>query len=896
MRVLLLLLGLVRNSNGNGGSSRARAAPTPTILYVDATNGNDNNTGTDAGAPLLTCMGALKRVAGLSTVVAATRANNEGEPTATANAERRLQLPPGGVEVRISAGTYRYTAASACCMATSCGGTPIAGTEQSPLVIRGMPGPGGHSAGAGVVFDGGLKLNASLLRPVTNATVRAILNPAARDKVLAMPLALPPHVHPSIFQWNGIPTMPSRWPNTGLGYVSKVWDEGAVYATGRTKGPPPHYSREDPIGGNFTLATMPTGDWAGELATFGFGTPIFSGYFANDWYAESHAVVRVGVGMGTGTSPATANASMSVKFEEWSRYGICMAIEGGCQGAPGRFTVSGLLSEVDVPGEWWYSSAQQMLYIYPPPASHATHDAAVGDGAAVPLPTLSTPHAGTLVTLGGSSYVTVRDITMTGSTETLATITGGDHNTVGGCTLKNSAGGASISGGEYNTIIGNDIYDVGGHLSSKGDPASNTFQNLKATNNLIANNHITNVYYRGAWGVRVDGQGDRFTHNLVHDAPGQVILPGGPLTMFDNNEVFNTGFVEGDGGVMYLGASLTNGWGMSFRENFVHHSLEVPGLHGRGGIYFDDHQAGISNTSGNVMYKAAGRAFLVNGGAANNITSNLIVNGGEGIYNTNAMATSAVNDLPLYDNGTLKRGDSGDYIWKVEQSLGVPNYKSAFSTPLAERFPTFAKILAVNSTSAGWASPSLSNFRDNIFLNNSGGNICLLTGYHTPAVCDEQLASNKTLSKFVDLRGSHEGSWSSFPGANRLEFVNLTLGFDTGKMGLVCDGWRKAMPPKGGYRPWVKDAFDGIPSAAAGSYTPAAAAARAALRSGQHLILKLNTPCPPVTKTDCSGYWLSWGECEGDGQKVERFTVDQWPLAGGAPCAADDGDVRKAPC
>lgn len=41
----------------------------------------------------------------------------------------------------------------------------------------------------------------------------------------------------------------------------------------------------------------------------------------------------------------------------------------------------------------------------------------------------------------------------------------------------------------------------------------------------------------------------------------------------------------GDGGVIYSGASLTNGYGMQYRENFVHHSLEVPGLHGRGGIY-----------------------------------------------------------------------------------------------------------------------------------------------------------------------------------------------------------------------------------------------------------------------------------------------------------------------
>ena len=34
---------------------------------------------------------------------------------------------------------------------------------------------------------------------------------------------------------------------------------------------------------------------------------------------------------------------------------------------------------------------------------------------------------------------------------------------------------------------------------------------------------------------------------------------------------------------MYSGASLTQGYGMQYRENFVHHSLEVPGLHGRGG-------------------------------------------------------------------------------------------------------------------------------------------------------------------------------------------------------------------------------------------------------------------------------------------------------------------------
>lgn len=163
------------------------------------------------------------------------------------------------------------------------------------------------------------------------------------------------------------------------------------------------------------------------------------------------------------------------------------------------------------------------------------------------------------------------------------------------------------------------------------------------------------MYLRGAWALRIGGMGTRFSHNLAHDSSSQLMLPGGPLIMVDHNEIFNTGYVEGDGGVIYSGASLTNGYGMQYRENFVHHSLEVPGLHGRGGIYFDDHEGSVSNCSGNVLYKAAGRAFLVNGGAANNITHNLVVNSGEAIYNQHA--DDMTRALPLYDNGTLKRGD-----------------------------------------------------------------------------------------------------------------------------------------------------------------------------------------------------------------------------------------------
>ena len=66
----------------------------------------------------------------------------------------------------------------------------------------------------------------------------------------------------------------------------------------------------------------------------------------------------------------------------------------------------------------------------------------------------------------------------------------------------------------------------------------------------------------------------------------------------------------------------------------------------------------VTNCTGNVMFKAAGRSFLINGGAANNVTRNLCVEGGQCVYNQHA--DDMTRDLPLYDNGTLKRGDKGD--------------------------------------------------------------------------------------------------------------------------------------------------------------------------------------------------------------------------------------------
>ena len=236
-------------------------------------------------------------------------------------------------------------------------------------------------------------------------------------------------------------------------------------------------------------------------------------------------------------------------------------------------------------------------------------------------------------------------------------------------------------------------------------------------------------------------------------------------------------------------------------------------------------------------------------------------------------------------------------------ALGVKDFKSIFDTPFAKRFPTFAKLLAVNSTVVGWASAAGSNFRENVFLNNSA-NICLLTGYHsTPsnpeAFCDAELALRQhtgKLPKLIDQTGSKEATWADFPGAQQLEFVNQRLGFDTGNIGLRCNEWRRTMPSPALYRPWVRQRFEGVPSAAGGSYTPAAAAVRSSMASGRTLVLNFTQPCPALVKQDCQAIWVAWGECEAGGTQVMRYTVEQDAVLGGVECAHGDGFEQARAC
>ena len=436
------------------------------------------------------------------------------------------KLPRGGIEVRFAAGRYRLSSA------TACGTLTCKATAETPIVLR--------AAGDGeVVFDGTRQLGKKM-HPVTNATVRSLLNPAAINDVqwLSVDAASGWTGIGQVLQWGDRPLTPSVWPNTGLGYIEKIWDSGAIYCPGRTKGPVPvcqictgdeRSSQVKPCGANFSLTEAPSGDRERELLAgpgFGGAQVTLDGYIGADWFHEAHTIVRV-------VRADDSNRTTSVQLGESSHYGVCEAVEGkgpGCSGgddggAPGRFRVHGLLSNVDQQGEYFFDRAARLLYLVPPKEKGELGFWA-GPG---------------LISIVNSSHITVRDIAVSGSASLTGAleVIGGDSNTVGGCTVRSCATGIALRGGHRNAARGNDVFDMTGfHIttsSNENETLENSRSDLVPTNNVVSNNQFTQVYLATTgWSVHAGGVGDRFSHNLIHDAPGQVILAGGPLTMWDH--------------------------------------------------------------------------------------------------------------------------------------------------------------------------------------------------------------------------------------------------------------------------------------------------------------------------------------------------------------------------
>jgi len=487
-------------------------------------------------------------------------ATPEGARDAIRALKKGKGLPDGGVIVFLRAGRYELRRTFELTAGDS-------GEKGKPVAYRAYP-------GEEVRIVGGREVKG--FHPVTDREVLDRLPEESRKRVLMADLGdqgienygeltvrgFGQPVRPSHMElfFQDRPMILARWPNEGYARIADL-PEGK---DSRTFG----YSGDRPL------------RWKGE------SDPWVYGYWYHDW----------------------ADTYMKVESLDAERRTITTATRHGYGLRKGnRWHGLNLLAELDSPGEYYIDRDRGVLYFWPPAPLE-------GERAVVSM-------AEQLINLKDTRHVTIRGLILECCRGTAVTVSGGDHNRILGCTIRNTGNRAASISGADNRVMGCEMYETGdGGISISGGRR----ETLTPARLLAENNHIYNYSrwchtYRPALGI--GGCGNIARNNLIHHGPHNAIQLSGNDHLIELNEIHHVCQDTGDVGAFYMGRDWT-ARGTAIRHNYWHH-ISGPGRIGAMGVYLDDQASGIT-ISGNIFYKVT-RAVFIGGGCDNLVENNIFV-------------------------------------------------------------------------------------------------------------------------------------------------------------------------------------------------------------------------------------------------------------------------------
>jgi len=272
-----------------------------------------------------------------------------------------------------------------------------------------------------------------------------------------------------------------------------------------------------------------------------------------------------------------------------------------------RFYLLNVLCQLDEPGEWYYDSQNNILYLWP--VQIQTHDSAITIAGGPPL-----------LEADGTEHVIIRDIIFEIFGERGVQFHNVNHVLFAGCTFRSGIGqGLSLRYGVHNGITGCDFYNLESAFSLTGTSANR--QQLIAEHNFATNNHIHHCRRRGYGMISIGGVGIRFANNLLHNQNGGMFY-GDNDAVIERNEFYDMGYEMGDWNVAYNGADLTK-INNTVRFNFVHHLMETPRGYPIAAWRADDGGSGL-RAHANLYYKC-GRSAVEFHGPANEIIGNVVM-------------------------------------------------------------------------------------------------------------------------------------------------------------------------------------------------------------------------------------------------------------------------------
>ncbi|MEM6885112.1 MAG: right-handed parallel beta-helix repeat-containing protein [Verrucomicrobiota bacterium] len=699
---------------------------------------------------------------------------------------RNEGLPAGGVTIHILGGHYYFDQPFIL-------GSDLKGTADHPIRIQ-------AAKNQNVIFDGSQRIAAEDFSPVTDAAEKARLAKNSAEKIFVTTLkdqALTTKLSGSIMLnliINGREYLPATFPNQGYAMlkaetVTPEISPPAVPAGkqnyGIRAGHPPYLESGKPQGWKGTL-NDPRGarvgidtvkyamagtwsQWELELERNNTRNTL-TGFIEANWLLSSQPVV------------AASAKEQCIHLSQALSYGWAWRKHDK------PFRLFGLLCELDTPGEWHFDTLTNQLFLYPP-------------GELSTKTEISLATATGFIEINGATHVSIigLNVQYVGSGSVFK-ITGGEQNLIAGCKISNSTATGVEIRGKYNSLKGCDLVDLNHHVSLRGGTRSP--EEITPGGNRIENCHFYQKNFRHQKvNISMKGVGNYFSNNLVHNSLGQALTVTGNDQVIEQNEFFNVGYDEGDGGAVYAGADLT-GYGTLYRHNFFHHLMHVPGKVERSGIHLDDRQAGAT-CIGNIFYKSAAKGIHMNGGAGHVLRDNVFLEGFRGIYNVGAGARKSYQRQlgALSDPEHMYRNTKENYVGRAEKIVGPRGWENSL---WKDKYPLFHQVMS-DEGEYGRMWPIHCTVDNNFYFGNTRSNFTEWSRVEEAAMQKVSITNDREITPdiFIDYHALDLRFKPSTNGMPEIPFSDI---------GLKLDAYRNEMPDKNHYRTTIKAFFEGIGS------------------------------------------------------------------------------------
>jgi len=576
-RILVLLVMLFVVSGTVGYTDAFAADGDRYFLYV-AVDGQDNAAGT-MDAPLATIAGARDKIRIL---------------------KAQGVSPQKGFIVYFRGGEYSNKESTVFTEEDS-------GSETAPIIYRAYP-------GEEVVLVGGVSINGSDFKPITESIRKRIIDPAAADKIMTINLKEQgfqefekpylygtysyyfgrdidasdflaegyeqPTAQAPEFYLGDTPLSVAKYPNSGFLNVEKVinpgWDVDGNFSDKKNPTAP---------GTPFEIKVTDARMEHYEQAT----QPILYGFFRYDW---ADASVPVSYDKKSGTIKSAWSATYGIDPDK-----------------PVYFY--NLLEEIDVPGEYYLETETGDLYIYPPSEMA---------GKTVRMSYVKEP----LFELKDVKNIQFKGFGISVTRGRAIEVTDSYNNVFSDLDISYTGENAiSITRGGNNIVKNSYIHEVNGGVVLNGD-----VENLIDTKNQVVNNHFENYArikktYNGA--ISMYGVNDYAAYNEIHGADHLAIQFAGADNKIYYNHIYDVVNNSDDAGAIYGGQTWVTGRGLEIKYNYIHDVPVKPDMrYGNGAIYLDGGQCEVT-MAGNVVEDCY-RAFWVNGGWDCIVYNNISIN------------------------------------------------------------------------------------------------------------------------------------------------------------------------------------------------------------------------------------------------------------------------------